>query len=160
MIIKIDKAIEISNKLRKQRKSIVVAGGCFDILHVGHVRFLKNAKDQGEVLFILLENDEKVRKLKGKNRPINSQKDRAEILASLKYVDYVVLLPYMKSDEDYDKLINQIKPNVLATTENDPAIIHKKRQAKLINAEIKEVVERIKEKSTTILGKIILKKNK
>ncbi|MEK7573145.1 MAG: adenylyltransferase/cytidyltransferase family protein [Patescibacteria group bacterium] len=160
MIIKIDKAIEISNKLRKQRKSIVVAGGCFDILHVGHVRFLKNAKDQGEVLFILLENDEKVRKLKGKNRPINSQKDRAEILASLKYVDYVVLLPYMKSDGDYDKLINQIRPDVLATTKNDPAIMHKKRQAEMINAEMKEVVERIREKSTTILGKIILKKNK
>ena len=123
MRIKIDKAIEISNKLRKQGKSIVVAGGCFDILHVGHVRFLQSAKKLGDVLFVLLESDKNVKKLKGETRPINSQKDRAEILSSLKSVDYVVFLPRMKSDEDYDKLITCLKPNILATTENDPGEI-------------------------------------
>lgn len=158
MIINIDRTIEISNKLKKQKKSIVVAGGCFDILHVGHVRFLQNAKKQGDVLFVLLESDENVRKLKGENRPINSQIDRAEILSNLKSVDYVVLLNNMKSDNDYDKLIACLKPDILATTKNDPGQIHKERQAKLTGADVKEVVKRFENKSTTILRNKYLKK--
>lgn len=151
-------AIRISEEIKEKGKKIVVAGGCFDILHVGHVRFLQNAKKQGDVLFVLLESDENVRKLKGKDRPINSQKDRAEILSSLKPVDYVILLNRMKSDKNYDKLIACLKPDILATTENDPGGIHKLRQAKIIGANVKEVTKRFEDKSTTILRKTILKK--
>lgn len=157
MIIKIDRVIEISNKLKKQKKSIVVAGGCFDILHVGHVRFLQSAKEQGDVLFVLLESDENVKKLKGENRPINSQKDRAEILSDIKSVDYIVLLPRMKFDKDYDKLISCLKPDILATTENDPGQMHKLRQAAITGANVREVMERFEDKSTTILKEKILK---
>ncbi len=157
MIVEVEEAIKISDKLKKQGKSIVLAGGCFDILHVGHVRFLQSAREEGDILFVLLESDENIKKFKGEDRPINSQKDRAEILSSLRSVDYVVLLAHMKSDRDYDKLITCLKPNILATTENDPGGIHKLRQATLIGANVKEVTKRFEDKSTTILRKTILK---
>lgn len=157
-ILDIEQAIEVSNQLKNKRKSIVLVGGCFDILHTGHVRFLQSAKKEGDVLFVLLESDENVRKLKGKDRPINSQKDRSEILSSLKPVDYVILLSHMKSDRDYDKLITCLKPDILATTENDPDKKHKQRQSDITGANVKEVVKRFENKSTTILRKKILKK--
>ena len=150
-------AIRISEEIKEKGKKIVVAGGCFDILHVGHVRFLQSAREEGDILFVLLESDENVKKFKGEDRPINSQKDRAEILSSLKFVDYVVLLTHMKSNRDYDKLITCLKPNILATTENDPGEIHKLRQAAIIGANVKEVTKRFEDKSTTILRKTILK---
>lgn len=156
-VLDIEQAIKVSNQLKNKRKSIVLVGGCFDILHVGHVRFLQSARKQGDVLFVLLESDENVRKLKGKNRPINSQIDRAEILSSLKPVDYVVLLNNMKSDKDYDKLIACLKPDILATTENDPDKKHKQRQADIMGASVKEVIKRFEDKSTTILQETILK---
>ena len=148
-ILTTEQAIRIAEKLNNKR--IVIAGGCFDVLHVGHVRFLQNAKQQGDVLFLLLENDENVKRLKGKDRPINSQKDRAEVLSNLKSVDYVVLLPEMKSDKDYDKLISCLKPDILATTENDPGKKHKERQSEITGANVKEVMKRLESKSTTIL---------
>ena len=63
---------------------IVLVGGCFDILHLGHVVFLEKAKKEGDVLVVLLESDEKVRFLKGKGRPVHTQSERAEILSALK----------------------------------------------------------------------------
>ncbi len=156
-VLNIKKAIEISKQLRKRDKSIVLAGGVFDILHTGHLKFLTNAKREGDILFVLLENDKNVRKLKGENRPINPQKERASLLSNLVPVDYVVLLPDMKSDKSYDKLISLIKPDVIAITQNDPGRKHKERQGKMINAKVKTVVKRLKNKSTTVLSKIIQK---
>src|SRR3989344_4137326 len=125
-ILKVQEAIEVAKKLREQNKSIVLAGGVFDILHVGHVKFLQKAKEKGDQLFVLVESDGNVRRIKGKNRPINNQKNRAVILSSLIYVDYVILLPNLKTDTDYDKLVFQIQPSVIATTAKDPNILHKK----------------------------------
>lgn len=153
MIVKTEEAINVSNKLREQGKIVVLAGGCFDILHTGHLRFLTSAKTTGDILIVLLESDDNVKKLKGKGRPVNSQKDRAEILAGLKPVDYVVLLDQMQSDKDYDRLIAQIRPKVLAATMGDPGLKHKKRQAKLINAKVRQVIHRIGNRSTTGLSK-------
>lgn len=154
-VLKPEESGHIAGKLKKQGKTIVIAGGCFDIIHVGHIKFLNNAKKEGDVLFLLLENDRNVKRLKGKNRPINSQKDRAEVLSALKSVDFVVLLPDMKSDKDYDKLISQIKPDVIATTAQDPGLEHKKRQAEMIKGKTKEVMRRITDKSTTNLNIMI-----
>lgn len=148
-------AIRVSHKLHNQNKTVVLAGGCFDILHIGHIKFLEKAKKTGDYLFILLESDKTTRKLKGKKRPINTQGDRAQILAAISYVDYVVLLDNMNSNKDYDEVVYKLKPDVIATTKNDPQGIHNKRQAKKINAKVVYVINRIKNKSTTNLAKVI-----
>ena len=102
--------IELRVKALKQRgKKIVFTNGCFDILHVGHVKYLEIAKSFGDVLILGLNSDESVRALKGESRPINTQDDRAYILSALESVDYVV--PF-ESDTPYE-LIRLIKPNIL-----------------------------------------------
>lgn len=156
-ILNAQKAIRISRQLREKNKRIVLAGGCFDILHMGHVKFLENAKKLGDVLFVLLESDESVKKLKGRDRPINQQEERAGVLEALETVNHVVLLKNMKTDNDYDNLITQIKPHIIATTQNDPYKKHKERQAKLIKGKVAYVIRRIKSKSTTKLAKLTKK---
>jgi rfaE bifunctional protein nucleotidyltransferase chain/domain len=133
---------------------IVLTGGCFDILHVGHVRFLSEAKKMGDYLIVLLENDKNVKKLKGENRPVFIQKERAEMLSALRSVDLVVLLPEMGNDSDYLSLIRIIKPDTIAVTENDPHIGKKRDQAKKIGGEL-EIISLIKTLSTSKLAKII-----
>ncbi len=158
-IIKIDRVLKICKELKSKGKSIVLVGGCFDILHLGHINFLENSKNLGDILFVLLESDEAVGKLKGKDRPINNQRQRAQVLAALRAVDYVILLPIMKTDKDYDKLITQIKPAFIAATENDPNISHKIRQAGMIDAKVKIVTKRVDNKSTTKLARLISREN-
>lgn len=154
-IISVKGTVSLSKKLKAQGKTIVLAGGCFDILHIGHILFLGEAKKQADVLFVLLESDETIQKIKGRGRPINSQQDRATLLLALALVDYVVVLPSLKSDKDYDQLIFKIKPTIIATTKNDPNKIHKIRQAKLSGAKIVEVIDRISNQSTSKLAKLL-----
>ncbi len=98
----------LANKLRAEDKKIVSTNGCFDILHVGHVRYLKQAKSYGDVLILGLNSDSSVKRLKGPKRPINNQDDRAEVMAALRFIDYVVIF-----DEDTPvNLLGQIKPDV------------------------------------------------
>ena len=104
-----DEIKTLSSKLHNQGKKIVFTNGCFDILHVGHVKYLEVAKSYGDVLILGLNADSSVRKLKGPTRPINSQDDRAYILASLESVDYVVIF----EEETPYELIKLIKPHVL-----------------------------------------------
>src|SRR5664279_2300284 len=108
-IVNTEQAIKISKKLKREGKKLVLTGGCFDILHVGHIKFLTAAKKRGDVLFILLESDKNVEKFKGENRPINSQGERATVLSSLRPVDYVIILEEMRTNSDYDKLIINLK---------------------------------------------------
>src|SRR5205085_1112206 len=122
-----------------EEKKLVVAGGCFDILHIGHVTFLDGAKKAGDILMVLLENDEQIRKTKGEGRPITTQHDRAQILASLSCIDYVVTLPPMEDDHAYDSLIFSLKPAIIATTQGDPYRSHKERQANHIGAQVIDV---------------------
>ena len=139
---------------REKKGKIVLAGGCFDILHIGHVRFLSEAKKMGNYLVVLLENDKKVKKLKGENRPIFTQQLRAERLSALNCVDLVVLLPMMENDSDYLNLVMKIKPDIIAVTENDPHIEKKKRQAKTVGGELK-VIPFVETLSSSTLAKII-----
>lgn len=104
-----DEIEKLAKKLHSQGKKIVFTNGCFDILHVGHVKYLEEAKSYGDVLILGLNADSSVRKLKGSSRPINSQDDRAYILASLESVDYVVIF----EEETPYELIKLIKPHVL-----------------------------------------------
>lgn len=154
-ILTIQKGIRVAQKFRKQNKTIVIVGGFFDILHTGHIKFLEKSKKHGDYLFVLLEDDKKAREVKGADRPINSQKDRAKILSTLRSVDYVILLKNMINNSQYDKIIIKIAPSVLATTYGDLYIKHKKRQAKLINGKVIYVISRIYNHSTTQLAKHI-----
>lgn len=91
-----------------KNKKVVFTNGCFDILHVGHVRYLTTAKTFGDVLIVGLNTDESVKKLKGESRPINNQADRAEVLLGLKAVDYVVFF----GENTAENLIAELKPDV------------------------------------------------
>ena len=104
-----DEISSIISELRNNDKKIVFTNGCFDILHIGHVKYLEKAKSFGDILILGLNSDDSTRRLKGKNRPINTQDDRAYILASLEVVDYVVIF---NEDTPLD-LIKLIKPDVL-----------------------------------------------
>ncbi|OGM78807.1 hypothetical protein A2366_04055, partial [Candidatus Woesebacteria bacterium RIFOXYB1_FULL_33_9] len=96
---------------------IVLVGGCFDMLHVGHVEFLRKSRSFGDYLIVLLESDENIKKLKGKNKPIFNLKERITVLKAIKYVDKVIVVPENPTHETYLKLIKKIKPNVVAITE-------------------------------------------
>jgi D-beta-D-heptose 7-phosphate kinase/D-beta-D-heptose 1-phosphate adenosyltransferase len=96
---------------------IVFTNGCFDLLHVGHIRYLNEAKKLGDLLFVGLNTDASVKRLKGPNRPVQNEKDRAEILSELKAVDFVCLF-----DEDTPyELIKIVKPHVLVKGGDWPA---------------------------------------
>lgn len=94
--------------LKSQNKKVVFTNGCFDILHVGHLRYLNEAKKQGDVLIIGVNSDASVKRLKGESRPINNQFDRAEMLSGLKAVDYTVIF----EEDTPEELISTLKPSI------------------------------------------------
>jgi rfaE bifunctional protein nucleotidyltransferase chain/domain len=159
-IIDIEKAIKLSKKIRKTGKTIVLTGGCFDVLHLGHIKFLELAKKQGDILFVFLESDEKVKEIKKENRPINNQNERAEVLSSIRFVNYVIKIPFFTNNDEYDKLVTYLKPSVIAVTKESEAVKHAKRQAKKIGAQVAQVLGRIPDQSTTKIAKIISDENK
>lgn len=96
-------------RLRNQGKKIVFTNGCFDILHVGHIHLLRESKKLGDILIVGLNSDSSVKKIKGNSRPFISQVDRAKLLGSIRYVDFVVVF----EEETPLSLIQKIKPNIL-----------------------------------------------
>ena len=99
----------IVNELKNKNKKIVFTNGCFDIIHLGHIKYLEKAKSFGDVMIVGLNSDNSIKKIKGKDRPINSQDDRAYIIASLKLIDFVVVF----DDETPINLIKLIEPDIL-----------------------------------------------
>lgn len=124
--------------IKKRYKKIVLAGGCFDIFHYGHLFFLKKAKATGDFLIILLESDDFIRNSK-KREPIHNQNQRAEILSSISYVDLIIKIPYFKNDDQYLNVVKIIQPAIIAVSEGDLNFEKKERQAKIINGKIKIV---------------------
>ncbi|MDD2942586.1 MAG: D-glycero-beta-D-manno-heptose 1-phosphate adenylyltransferase [bacterium] len=103
-----DNSLEQLAKAR-QNKKVVFTNGCFDILHVGHIRVLADARDLGDILVVGLNSDSSVRRLKGDSRPVIPEEERQEMLLALKSVDYVFIF-----DEDTpEELIRQIRPDIL-----------------------------------------------
>lgn len=99
----------VENAVKLHQQKIVFTNGCFDVLHFGHVHYLLQAKELGDVLVVGLNSDDSVRRLKGPSRPINGEKERAFVLAALACVDYVVVF-----EEDTPKeLIETVRPDVL-----------------------------------------------
>ncbi|KAF0250527.1 MAG: cytidyltransferase-related domain-containing protein [bacterium] len=101
--------IELS-KARNENKQIVFANGCFDLLHVGHIRYLFSAKHLGDILVVAINSDRMVRELKGSNRPLTSELERAEIIAALACVDYVTIFDTPTVTE----LLLLLKPDIHA----------------------------------------------
>lgn len=95
--------------LRERVKTVVFTNGCFDIIHAGHIRYLKKAKTLGDILVIGLNSDISVKKIKGDKRPIVSQKERAEVLSAMEMVDYIVIF----NEPTPIRLIKAIQPDVL-----------------------------------------------
>ena len=103
-------AATLAERLRAAGRRIVLANGCFDLLHVGHVRYLEEARRLGDVLFVGVNSDAAVARLKGQGRPLMPATERMEILAALRSVDHVVVF----DDETADGLLRAIKPDVHA----------------------------------------------
>lgn len=148
-IISTTKLATTVKKCKNQNQKIVLAGGCFDILHPGHVVFLEKAKKAGDCLIILLESDKKVRELKGANRPVHTQRMRAKVLSALQDVDCVILLPFMSSESYYDDILQKIKPDVIAVTSGYGEIGHHQRSARLTRAKLKFVTKKVNGHSTS-----------
>jgi rfaE bifunctional protein nucleotidyltransferase chain/domain len=99
---------QIAQRLRSQGKKLVTTNGCFDILHVGHVRILEAAREFGDELIVGVNSDDSVKRLKGPSRPVNSEADRAEVLAALKSVSYV----WIFGEDTPVEFLKLVKPDV------------------------------------------------
>lgn len=112
---------EIIQGHKKRGEKIVLTNGCFDLIHVGHVRYLKEAKDKGDILIVALNSDSSVRNLKGKGRPLLNQEERTEIISSFSFVDYITLF----EESNVVKILLALEPDIHAkgsdyTTETVP----------------------------------------
>lgn len=101
------KLVERINDERRENKKIVLANGCFDLFHVGHIRYLAGAKALGDCLIVGVNSDSQVRKLKGANRPFMPERERAEIVAALRFVDYVTIF----DEPTVGELISAARPD-------------------------------------------------
>lgn len=99
---------EIVEQLKSQGKTVVFTNGCFDLLHIGHVRYLEKARALGDFLVVGVNTDSSVKRLKGDERPINPEDDRAEVMAALESVDYVTLFP----EDTPVELISYLQPSI------------------------------------------------
>ncbi len=137
---------ELKNQLKDQ--VVVLIGGCFDVLHFGHIRFLEAAKEKGDILCVALESDEFIQKSK-KRTPVHTQSQRAHLLSALHVVDSVILLPYFNSDEGYSDLVSHIRPAVIAVTEGDAHLEKKHVHANKVGATVEIVLPLISPLSTS-----------
>lgn len=124
-----------SQTLEGTRK--VLVGGCFDVIHFGHVSFLRAAKKTGDMLVVALENDQFIRDHK-KREPFHTHQQRAEMLSELRTVDAVIMLPDMKGAGEYQKLVECIRPSVIAVTTGDTQLSNKQLFADKIGARLIE----------------------
>lgn len=139
-------------------KKIVLVGGCFDILHFGHIQFLEKAQQIGDYLVVALEPDERI--TQHKNRlPTHTQQERTYNLLALRYVDHVVLLPFLNGFDDYLELVKTIKPSIIAITSNDPQETNKQKQANEIGAQLIVVTDMIGTFSSSTIQKTFDKVN-
>jgi rfaE bifunctional protein nucleotidyltransferase chain/domain len=107
-IITADEARAIAKEMSERGRKLVFTNGCFDLLHVGHVRYLAAARALGDALLVAINGDESVRALKGEGRPLNRESDRAEVIAALANVDYVVVFPELRATA----LLKKVQPAI------------------------------------------------
>ena len=149
-----EEIIKIVRDGQADGKTFVVTNGCFDILHVGHVRYLQKTKEYADKLIVMLNSDVSVKSIKGDDRPINCEEDRAEILSSLRCVDYVVLF----DEKSPANLLEAIKPNVYTKGADYTLETLPERDVVLRNNIKVEFIEFVQGKSTTNVIKKINEK--
>jgi len=135
-IVNPDRLAAIAESLRAQGRKLVLTNGCFDLLHAGHIRYLQAARALGDALAVAINGDESVRVLKGEGRPLNTESDRAEIVAALACVDFVVTFPEVR----VTRLIEKVRPAVYVKGgDYTPASLHPEERATLekVGAEIR-----------------------
>jgi FAD synthetase len=132
----------------------VLVGGCFDLIHYGHISFLNAAKNQGDYLIVALESDENVRQMKGETRPIHTQTQRKEMLEALSFVNEVIPLAPMHGDRDYFDFVEKIHPDIIAVTAGDAVLDKKQKQAEMIGAKL-IIIPKIHTPSTSQLAKLL-----
>ena len=131
-----DRLAIIAESLRAQGRKLVLTNGCFDLLHAGHVRYLQAARGLGDALAVAINGDDSVRALKGEGRPLNTESDRAEIVAALACVDYVVIFPEVR----VTRLIEKLRPAIYVKGgDYTSASLHPEERAALekVGAEIR-----------------------
>ena len=145
IIVTKNEIIDIVKKGQAEGKTFVATNGCFDILHVGHVRYLKKTKSLADYSIVMLNSDNSVKLIKGPERPINNEQDRAEILNALLYVDYVVLF----EEKSPAKLLEAIKPDIYTKGADYTLETLPERDVVLRNNIKVEFIEFVQGKSTT-----------
>jgi rfaE bifunctional protein nucleotidyltransferase chain/domain len=148
----LEEILSIVSHLKENGRKIVFTNGCFDLLHIGHLRTLQKAKSLGDILIVGVNSDDSVKQIKGRSRPITPENERAEIIAALECVDYVVIF----SERDPIKLIKAIKPDV--HVKGGDYDMNKLPEAKIVRSYGGKVVlsEKISNHSTTeIIRRII-----
>lgn len=144
-IIKNNAIADLSQSLKNEGKKVVFTNGCFDILHLGHAKYLRKSKSYGDILIIGLNSDSSVKRLKGESRPINNEEDRAELLCELSSVDYVVIF-----DEDTpQKLLELVKPDVYTKGADYTLDTLPEAETVIKNGGHVEFIELVEGKSTT-----------
>ncbi|MFD0660239.1 adenylyltransferase/cytidyltransferase family protein [Thermocatellispora tengchongensis] len=125
-----------------ERPGAAVVTGAFDILHVGHVRFLRAVRERGLPLVVGVEDDARVRAWKGPDRPLNTAAERAEVLSALRFVDGVFIVtgpPPLNLPAEYIRLLAPMRPGALAHTEGDPHAAGRRAAADILGAECWEL---------------------
>ena len=134
-ILDSDSLAVVANSMRAQDRKLVLTNGCFDLLHTGHVRYLQAARALGDALVVAINGDDSVRALKGEGRPMNMERDRAEVVAALECVDYVVVFPEVR----VTSVLEKVRPAIYVKGgDYTPATLHPEERAALeqIGAEI------------------------
>lgn len=156
-----DAATTIRNQ-RRQGKRVVLATGCYDVLTIAHVRFLKQARAAGDVLIVGVESDRRVSLFKGRLRPVNSISERIEVLMELECVDYVFVIdgkPTPELRQFYTRLYGQLKPDVLAVSEGDPHLEDRRAEIEAAGGRL-WVAHRFEQgKSTTHVLQQVIRQN-
>ena len=107
-IVDAERLAAVANKMREQGRKLVLTNGCFDLLHVGHVRYLNSARALGDALAVAINGDASVRALKGEGRPLNGEAERAELIAALECVDHVIVFPEVRATQ----LLEKVRPAI------------------------------------------------
>ncbi|MCX7973308.1 MAG: adenylyltransferase/cytidyltransferase family protein [Candidatus Aminicenantes bacterium] len=145
---------KIVEEAHLQKKKVVLANGCFDLIHIGHIRYLLSAKRKGHILIVAINSDRSVRELKGFGRPLLSERERAYIIASFWFVDYVTIF----DQRSVDHILKKIRPDVHAKgSDYRPETVPEKQTAKKLGLKI-AIVGGPKIKSSSTVIKQLVKK--
>lgn len=153
-LVSLEQLSQKVNKLKKAGKKLALANGCFDLIHVGHIRYLREAKEKGDLLIVAINSDMSVRQIKGNNRPILSQMDRAEIVSSFEFVDFVIIF----DEPTVATLLYALKPDIHCKgTDYTPKTVPEKEVVKKYGGEISIVGDPKQHSSKDLINHILAK---